>query len=167
MLTTQILLATQTVSPLHPAIIWVIVGVILGSSELLLPKTVPKAFKFMPLIMGICALIVAFLLWRSNVFYRIPHSLQILYWMSLSGACTLWIRPLFRQKKTSSLFETTEAITLTEIPAGEIGRVRFEGNSWAASCENRRQAIPAHTKVYVLRREGNTLIVVPNPLLDV
>lgn len=166
MLTTHILLATQAVSPLHPAIIWALLGVILGASELLLPKTLPKAFKFIPLIMGICAIIVAFLLWRSNVFYRIPSNLQILYWMSLSGACILWIRPLFRQKKTPSMFETTEAFTITEIPAGEMGRVRFEGNSWSASCENRRQAIPAHTKVYVLRREGNTLIVVPNHLLD-
>jgi len=166
MLTTQILLATQSVSPLHPAIIWAILGVILGSSELLFPKTLPKAFKFMPLIMGICALIVAFLLWRSNVFYRIPTNLQILYWMSLSSACTLWIRPLFRQKKTSSIFETTEAVTLTEIPVGDIGRVRFEGNSWAACAENSHQPIPAQTKVYVLRREGNTLIVVPHHLLD-
>lgn len=166
MLTTQILLATQAISPLHPAIIWVVVGVILGSSELLLPKTVPKAFQFMPLIMGICAFIVAFLLWRSNVFYHIPSNLQIIYWMSLSGACTLWIRPLFNQKKTASLFETTEAITLTEIPAGEMGRVRFEGNSWSAYSENSHQAIPPQTKVYVLRREGNTLIVVPNHFFD-
>ncbi len=164
MLLTHIFLTTSSLSPLHPSLAWGVTGILLGVSELMLPKAIPKAFKFMPLIMGICALIVGFLIWRSNTFYRIPAPIQIMYWMAISGATILWVRPLFRQKKTMSIVETTEAVTLTEIRPGEAGRVRFEGNSWAASCSDGTQAIAPGKKVYVLRREGNTLIIIPDHL---
>jgi len=56
------------------------------------------------------------------------------------------------------------AETLTEIPAGKEGRVLYEGNLWAR-CDDHNLAIAPNQKVYLVRREGTTLIVLPENLL--
>jgi membrane protein implicated in regulation of membrane protease activity len=69
-------------------------------------------------------------------------------------------------KKTAKPLESaTEAETLTEIPAGKTGRVLYEGNSWRAVCSDETISIAPHEKVHVVRREGNTIVVLPLSLL--
>lgn len=60
--------------------------------------------------------------------------------------------------------DATEAKTITEILPGQTGRVKYEGCSWKACCTNKQVAIAPNQKVYVLRREGNTLIIAPDNL---
>ena len=68
----------------------------------------------------------------------------------------------FAPKQTPyTLAESTEARTLTAIEPGQTGRVIYEGNSWQARCEDDRLEIAVNQPVVVLRRQGNTLFVLP------
>jgi membrane protein implicated in regulation of membrane protease activity len=78
----------------------------------------------------------------------------------------LWVRPLFLQPKKKIQADATEAKTLIEIKPGEVGRVLYEGSSWQARCEDKSIALAANQRVYVLRREGNMLIIVPEDFFD-
>ena len=93
-------------------------------------------------------------------------TLQAVLWLLFSTLLIFLARRLFTpRRKRSPLDEATEGETLSEISPGQAGRVLYEGNSWRARCEDEEQAIAAHQKVYILRREGNTLIVVPQNIL--
>ena len=143
---------------------WAGSGVAFCLIEMLLPKSLGKRYRFVALILGITALIVAVLVWRAQ--RMAGFNWQIVYWMGLSTACVIWVRPMLLKGKGSSTVvpDAMEAKTLTEILPGQIGRVIYEGTSWQATCEGSAGAIPPYQKVYVLRREGNTLIVVPENL---
>ncbi|TAD93825.1 MAG: NfeD family protein, partial [Oscillatoriales cyanobacterium] len=78
----------------------------------------------------------------------------------------IWIRPIFIVRKKFVIPEATEATSISEILSGETGMVIYEGASWKARNED-NQVIAPRQKVYVLRREGNTLIVVPDKLIHV
>lgn len=148
----------------NPLLFWFGSGALLCLVELLLPKPLAKHFKLVPLTMGVVAFIEAFLLWRAN--YIPPFNLQVIYWMFLSTACVIWVRPMVLKRKKYKVPEAAEAKTLTEILPGQRGRVVYEGSSWQACCDDRSLAIPPNQKVYVLRREGNTLIVAPDNLFN-
>lgn len=74
----------------------------------------------------------------------------------------------FFTPKTSirTISDAADAETLTAIAPGEAGRVLYEGNSWRARCADETVTIDPHQTVYVLRREGTTLIVMPRHLLE-
>ncbi|TAF37751.1 MAG: NfeD family protein, partial [Oscillatoriales cyanobacterium] len=78
----------------------------------------------------------------------------------------IWIRPIFIVRKKFVIPEATEATSISEILSGETGMVIYEGASWKARNED-SQGIAPRQKVYVLRREGNTLIVVPDKLIHI
>jgi membrane protein implicated in regulation of membrane protease activity len=137
---------------LNLTVIWLLLGIALCLIEFLVPTA------FVASVMGISALIVA------PTSYLIPFNFQILLWMMLSLALVLLSRRFVRQKAAKKL-DATEAETLTEIPAGKSGRVLYEGNSWAACCEDHAVAIAPHQKVYVVGRQGTTLIVMPESLI--
>ncbi|MBW4579382.1 MAG: NfeD family protein [Tildeniella nuda ZEHNDER 1965/U140] len=137
---------------LSPTLIWLLVGAILCLVEFIVPTA------FIALVMGVSALIVAA---ASTI---IPPGLQIVLWMVLSLALTVYSRRLVQQKTTRKL-DATEAETLTEILPGKIGRVRYEGNSWAARCEDHTLTIAPNQTVYVVARKGTTLSVMPEHLL--
>lgn len=137
---------------LSPTLIWLLVGAILCLVEFIVPTA------FIAFVMGISALIVAA---ASTI---IPLGLQIVLWMVLSLALTFYSRRLVQQKTTRKL-DATEAETLTEILPGKIGRVRYEGNSWAARCEDHTLTIAPNQTVYVVSRKGTTLSVMPEHLL--
>lgn len=137
---------------LTPTMIWLIVGTVLCLVEFIVPTA------FVACVLGISALIV------SAVAHLIPLGLQIVLWMVLSLALVFYSRRLIRQKEARK-FDATEAETLTEITPGKLGRVRYEGNSWAARCEDHDVTIAPHQKVYVIARKGTTLIVMPENLL--
>ena len=92
-------------------------------------------------------------------------SLQIGLWMVLSLVLIVLSRRLLPNRKVPTIEDAKEAETLTEILPGQAGRVIYEGNSWRARREDYQMAIAPNQKVLVVRREGNTLIVVPEHLL--
>jgi len=149
---------------------WLIIGIFLSSIEFLLPQQIKRKFKLIPIILGCSAILEALILWLGSSVFRFDWRMvmydefewQIFYWMGLSLAGVIWVRPTFTHWKNNfSLPQTVEAKTLTEILPGETGRVLYEGNSWQACCQDQELKIAANQKVFVLRREGNTLIVAP------
>lgn len=148
---------SASIALLSPAQLWAIAGVVLCVLEIFLPT------GFVILVMGISAFLVAL------VALAVPQwtILQIILWMILSVVLTIaakrWLSP---SSRTWRLPEKTEGETLSTIPAGKPGRVLLEGNSWRAICEDEQMEIPADEKVIILRREGNTLVVMPWKLLE-
>lgn len=133
---------------LTPTLLWLVIGVVLCLAEVVTPTA------FVEFVMGISALMVA------AIAHLIPFSLQILLWMTLSLTLVLLSRRFVRQKAAKKL-DATDGETLTEIPAGKTGRVLYEGNSWAARCEDDNLAIAPNQKVYIVGRKGTMLIVIP------
>jgi membrane protein implicated in regulation of membrane protease activity len=134
---------------------WLAVGALL----LLLEVVVPTAFTAS--MMGISALVVALIarLLPSQI------ALQVGIWIGLSVAFVVIAHRLMPKDKTFSIKDATEAETLTEIVPGQPGRVQYEGGSWKAVCGDTIAIAPGQ-KVYVVGRQGTTLIVVSKNLLD-
>ncbi|WP_293353512.1 MULTISPECIES: NfeD family protein [unclassified Microcoleus] len=157
-----------------PPMFWLTVGIVLSAIDLFIQKTQPQRYRFYVLMMGVAALISSFVLWRGSVTFQFSWAnvmyedfdWQIFYWMGISLALSIWIRPIFIVRKKFVIPEATEATTISEIFPGETGMVIYEGASWKARNED-SQGIAPKQKVYVLRREGNTLIVVPDQLIHV
>ncbi len=141
---------------LSPSQIWLLIGVALCVIEMLVP--IPTFLIAGAL--GIAALFVA----AIALILPMP-ALQILVWMAIAGLMVMLSRRLI-PKDSHQLKDATEGLTLTEIPAGETGRVQYEGNSWKARCDDAHLAIASQQKVIVLRRQGTTLIVVPENWLQ-
>ncbi|MEE3715615.1 NfeD family protein [Tumidithrix elongata RA019] len=135
-----------------PSVSWFMVGILLLILELL----VPLPTLLIAGAAGLGALVVAGVL--AIVYIHI--SLQIGLWI-LSSGFFIWYSRRFVPKGTWKLNDALEGVTITEIPPGQTGRVKYEGNSWKARCENPKLGIPSEEKVYVMRKEGTTLIVVP------
>ncbi len=142
-------------SLLSPAMLWLLAGSVLCLLELFVPTA------FVAFLMGISALIVALVSSIAPQF-----SVQVVLWLLLSTTLVFLSRRFLPHPRASKNLDAREARTLTEIPAGETGRVLYEGNSWRARCEDEVEAIAPNQKVYVVRREGTTLIVVPQNLLE-
>jgi len=139
---------------MSPTIFWLLAGAALCLMELFVPTA------FIIFMMGLSAFVVAAL---SLVLPVV--SLQVALWMVLSVASIFFLRRLLPKVKVATFSDAEEVETLTEIPAGEAGRVLYEGNSWRAKCEDETLAIPANQKVIIIRRQGNTLFVMPEKLL--
>ena len=140
---------------LSPSMLWLLAGSILCLVELFVPTA------FVAFIMGLSAFVIAMvaLIWPT------AFPLQVILWLLLSTALVFVSRRFLPSGIASKNLDAKEAETLTEIPAGQTGRVMYEGNSWRARCEDELEAIAPNQTVYVVRREGNTLIVVAKNLL--
>jgi membrane protein implicated in regulation of membrane protease activity len=139
----------------NPAMLWLIAGSILCLVELFVPTA------FVAFMMGLSAFAIAMVAWILPTAFP----LQVVLWLLLSTGLVFLSRRFLPHPSASKKLDAIEAQTLTEIPPGETGRVLYEGNSWRARCEDEMEAIAPNQKVYVVRREGNTLIVVPRNLL--
>lgn len=134
--------------------VWLLVGLVLCGVELLVPTA------FVIFMMGVSALLV------GMVSLLVPQvSLQVALWMVFSLLSVYATQRLLPKKTAKSLESATEAETLSEIPPGKAGRALYEGNSWRAVCSDETISIAAGEKVYVVRREGNTIVVLPLSLL--
>ncbi len=140
---------------ISPTLLWLLAGAFLCLMELILPTA------FVALMMGFSAFVVAL------VSVILPQlAIQVFLWLALSIAFILLFRRFLPSpRRRNKIQDAIEAETLTEIAAGKAGRVIYEGNSWRARCEDHAVAIAPHQKVYVVRREGTTLIVLPENLL--
>lgn len=138
-------------------VMWLLAGAVLCLTELFLPSA------FVSFLMGISALVVALL---SGV-GLVSLWLQVVVWLVLSILLVLGSRrfgkPLQRRSKIQ---DATIAQTLTEITPGRTGRVLYEGNSWQARCDDEKLGIALDERVYVVRREGTTLIIMPENFLN-
>lgn len=158
-----------------PPWFWLVTGTFLCSIEFIFRKVQPKRYKFIALTMGVSALLLSLLLEGISIMLAFDwkyimyddFSLQIIFWMGLSLSSVIWIRPAFIPRKQYTVPITTEAKALTEILPGETGRVLYEGSFWQARCVEESGAIAANQKVYILRCEGNTLIVASESLFRI
>ena len=136
-------------------LIWLIVGACFCLSELFIPTA------FVAFTMGISAFIVALLsLAVGNLW------LLALCWLLLSASLIVLTRKYISpRRRKSKIRDAVLGETITEIPAGKTGRVLYEGNSWRAQCDDEQAFIAPYQRVYVVRREGTTLIVMPENIL--
>ncbi|HEY9744049.1 MAG TPA: NfeD family protein [Coleofasciculaceae cyanobacterium] len=140
---------------LSNSMLWLLAGSVLCLLELFLPTA------FVAVLMGISAFAVAFVTWIVPMAFPV----QVVLWLLLSTALVFLSRRFLPPSAASKNLDAKDAETLTEIPAGQTGRVLYEGNSWRARCEDEAEAIAPNEKVYIVRREGTTLIVLPKNLL--
>ncbi len=139
-------------------LIWLLIGSALCLSELFLPTA------FLDFTMGVGALLVAVI---SVIFPQVPFTATVALWLVFSIILVLFVRKRFTpRRRQSSLGDSQEAETISEILPGKGGRVRYEGNSWQAICADQSCAIAPNEKVFVVRREGNILVVLPQQLLE-
>jgi membrane protein implicated in regulation of membrane protease activity len=137
-------------------VIWLLAGSVLCLLELFLPSA------FVEFMMGISAFAVALM----SRFFLGSVWLQVLVWLLLSTLLIVGSRRFLQPRRRNSKIQNAiTAETLTEIPAGKTGRVLYEGNSWQARCEDEKISIAPDHRVYIVRREGTTLIVMPENLL--
>jgi membrane protein implicated in regulation of membrane protease activity len=156
---------------ISPPWCWFLLGLLVSSLEYFLRRYINRTYRYMTLMVGVSSILMGFILWRLEDVFNINWfllmrvegalTLQILYWMGLAFTFVFWVRPMFYRVKISTMEETNEAETLTEIQPGQIGRVLYEGCSWQACCEHCQDPIAPHQKVYVLDRKDNVLFVVP------
>jgi len=137
---------------LSPMTVWLLVGIALCLSEVVIPTA------FIACVMGISALVVAM------VSPFLPLNLQVLLWMGLS-ALLVWVSRRFVRNRPERSMDAIEAETLTEILPGQVGRVLYEGNSWAAKCDDESVTIAPQERVYIVGRRGTTLMVMPQRLI--
>lgn len=141
---------------LNPTLFWLIAGVILCSMEMVFPTA------FVSFMMGAAALLVAIV----SLFLP-QYTLLTGLWLIFSTGLIILSRRLFTPKRRISLTgDDSEATAITGIPAGNWGRVLYEGNSWRAKCADETRDLAPNESVYVVAKKGNTLIVLPIAMLD-
>lgn len=141
---------------LDPTLVWIIIGGILCSMELVFPTA------FVSFMMGIAALLVAVV----SLFLP-QYTLLVGLWLLFSTALIIFSRRLFTPKRKISITgDDSEATAIGGIPAGSTGRVLYEGNSWRAKCADETRDIAPSEPVYVVSKQGNTLIVLPSRMLN-
>lgn len=139
----------------HLTLLWIVAGGILCLMEFVFPTA------FVAFMMGIAALLVA------GVSLMLPHySLSVVLWLLFSTLFIILSRRFFTPKRQTSITgDDRTGETITSIPAGSTGRVLYEGNSWRAKCADATTELTANEPVYIVRRQGNTLIVLPTKML--
>ncbi len=139
----------------HLTLLWIIAGGILCLMEFIFPTA------FVAFMMGVAALLVA------GVSLLLPHyTLSVVLWLICSIVLIVLSRRFFTPKRQASIRgEEREGETITAIPAGSTGRVLYEGNSWRAKCADATIDLAPQEAVYIIRRQGNTLIVLPIKML--
>lgn len=140
---------------MNPTTLWMVAGVFFCLMEFFLPTA------FIETTLGASAFVVALI---SLV---VPQfSVQVVLWLIFSVAFIFLLRRFMpKPVDYSSVSYIREAHTITEIPPGRVGRVLYEGSSWQARCEDAGMTIAPDQPVYVVRRQGNTLYVLPENLL--
>jgi len=137
-------------------LIWLLAGSVLCLIELFLPSA------FVSFMMGISALMVGMLsLLGVNLW------IQVTAWLLFSTVLIILSRRFLQpRRRKSKIQDAVTGETLTEILPGQVGRVLYEGNSWRAKCDDDNISLQPQQRVYIVRREGTTLIVIPDNLLS-
>jgi membrane protein implicated in regulation of membrane protease activity len=141
---------------LSASLFWLLVGLALCGVEAILPTA------FTAFTMGISALMIAV------IAILIPEAIgvQVMLWLALSVALVYLSHRFLPHRDRQKLLDRTEAEALTEILPGQTGRVMYEGASWRAKSADESITIQPHQPLYVIGREGTTLIVIAQNLLN-
>lgn len=141
---------------INPTLFWIIAGSVLCLMEFVFPTA------FVSFMMGIAAFLVAV------VSLILPqYTLLMGLWLIFATGLTILSRRFFTPKRKISITgDDQEATAIGGIPAGSAGRVLYEGNSWRAKCADESRDIAPNEPVYVVRKQGNTLIILPSKMLD-
>jgi membrane protein implicated in regulation of membrane protease activity len=141
---------------LAPSLFWLLVGVALCLIEAIVPTA------FTAFMMGLSALAIAV------IALLIPNAMgiQVMLWLTISVALVYLSHRLMPHRDRVKMLERTEAEALTEILPGQTGRVMYEGTSWRAKSADDSTTIQPHQPLYVIGREGTTLLVIPQQLLS-
>ncbi|MEN9202194.1 MAG: NfeD family protein [Thermostichus sp. DG_1_6_bins_120] len=131
---------------------WIILGLVLIAAELFLPELVAGS-------VGLAALVAG-----SLAYLGLPIWVQFCGWIGMSVLFVIFTRRLVPQS-SAQLEESREARSVTAIPAGGRGRVSYLGSTWNARCSIPGLEIKAGQDLYVVERQGNTLIVIPAKML--
>lgn len=137
-------------------IIWVLIGTILVTIEFVsmgATGLIAEAAGFAAFAIALVSLILP----------QIP--IQVGLWLLLS-TMAVWYSRKFVPKNSLLLMDAQEALTTSRIPTGKAGRVKFEGQSWRAVCQDPNLSIEEGVEVIVMEKSGTTLIVVPKNWLN-
>ena len=141
---------------LNPTLFWIVAGGIFCGMEFIFPTA------FVSFMMGVAALLVAI----ASLFVP-QYTLLMVLWLILATVLTILSRRFFTPKREVAITgDDLEATAISGIPAGTTGRILYEGNSWRAKCADPTQDIAPNEPVYVVRKQGNTLIVLPCQAID-
>ncbi|MFQ3584909.1 MAG: NfeD family protein [Cyanobacteriota bacterium] len=132
---------------------WIIIGLVLIAAELFLPELVAGSVGLAALLAGLLA------------YLGLPIWVQFSAWIGVSIVLIILSRRLVPHG-SAHLEESREARAVTAIPAGERGRVSYLGSTWNAKCSIPTLEIQAGQDLYVVERQGNTLIVMPTKMLN-
>lgn len=132
---------------------WIIVGLVLIAAELFLPELVAGSVGLAALLAGLLA------------YLGLPIWVQFSAWIGMSIVFVILSRRLVPHG-SAQLEESREARAVTAIPAGERGRVSYLGSTWNAKCSIPTLEIQPGQDLYVVERQGNTLIVMPAKMLN-
>ena len=117
---------------------------------------------FVAFMMGITALIVA----AISLFVP-QYTLLVALWLVFSTLLILMSRRFLTPKrKQAHRGDAEEGETITAIAPGKTGRVLYEGNSWQARCADINEEIAPNQPVYIVDRQGTTLVVLPVNMLN-
>lgn len=138
------------------SLLWLLIGVSLCAIEAIVPTA------FTAFTMGISAFAIA------GFAFLIPSQvgLQVILWLALSAGLVYISHRFLPSRNRQSRLDGTVAEAITEILPGQVGRVMYEGTSWRAKSGDESTIILPHQSLYVIGREGTTLIVVPQNLLN-
>ena len=139
---------------LTPALIWLIVGTVL-----LLLALIGLDTDGLLLIAGLSGLLLTVV----SALVAMPLALQVVVFVVLVGLGYGWLRRWDRRQRDRALHASPRAEWAEVIEAfaahGE-GRVRWQGQSWAAINLEPGQALAVGAAVRVMGREGTSLQVV-------
>ncbi|HIK21467.1 MAG TPA: NfeD family protein [Synechococcus sp. M44_DOE_062] len=131
---------------------WIVIGLLLIFAELFLPELVAGSVGLAALLAGLLA------------YLGLPIWVQFVAWIGGSVVLIILSRRLVPHGSVQ-IEESREARAITAIPPGERGRVSYLGSTWNAKCSIPNLEIQAGQELYVVERQGNTLIVMPAKML--
>lgn len=143
--------------PLDVVQTWLLIGAGLFAIEFLVP--LPTVFVAGAL--GVGAVIIALITWIATI----PLTLQIILWLVISSVF-VWYSRRWLPKSSYLLNESTIGVVTTEILAGHSGRVKCDGVSWRAICDDPTLSIGVNVKVQILGKNGTTLIILPEEYIN-
>ncbi|QNI59374.1 NfeD-like family protein YbbJ [Synechococcus sp. BIOS-U3-1] len=144
--------------PLWSPLIWLLVAGVLLVVELVQPSFDGLMFAvFAGLVVSVLTALLPLQVW-----------IQIILFSVITVLGTLWLSRWSAQRNPRPgrrrLKDNTAEVLGTIEPGGE-GRVRWQGQSWAASSLDVEAPLQAGERVLVISREGTQLQVLPSPPL--
>ncbi len=138
----------QWISTQPAYMVWLLLGLMLLATSTIALEPIVAAIGIAAIVTAIAALTVP------------SVAIQLLIWGLLSVAMAMLLRS-FVPKQSQDLSPPSEGQVSATIPRGGVGEVSYEGSYWSARCQVSDVTLTAGETVYVVGRQGNTLIVLP------